>query len=474
MSEDEDGGDEVHKVDNGVDKIVKMKCTKCGRVVKTKGTFAHYNEVHGDLGNWNDVKDTLYERVEVPPPPPPKKKTPNGREEEQLGSKKYSIEPPEVTPNDLLGKIFNKYRGSKTFTEDITEYVMDIANDAGFLSPGELRSELLDMNVDPRVASKIYRLYDLKYRRWKESQKNYSKYETEIEGKYAHPEVLYKLPISYKDNSRVTGYGREEFEDEGLPVHRIRQRKQRIYKHVIDGQMLETDDPDEYFAWKRYDEERHEREEQLRRENERHELEKKKLEEEIKRIAKETTGKVEESENLVPVRVAEGVEINVSERDALLWHIVKGTKSTDEDKVAVTIEGQSVMVPSMAAAMIEMKKLERESKKEDLDKEVSFLRERNTAFAKQFEDIVSGKTSIHSTGQTLTDVLDKRMKEGHEIMKTVVNRLPLPGEGGELKYEAERSIDERRKLAKKIEKNLERSEKEIEAENVLLKALSEK
>jgi len=175
---------------------------------------------------------------------------------------------------------------------------------------------------------------------------------------------------------------------------------------------------------------------------------------------------------LVPVNVADGVAINVSEKDALLWYIAKEIKVSDEEKVPINIEGYTVNVPPIAAAMVEMKKLERDSKNADLEKEVLSLRERNTTLTKQIEGAINGKTSMSATGQTLTDVIDKRMGEGHDLIKTFINRLPMPGEeGGELEYKAERSIDDRRKLAMKIEQKLEKGVKEIDDENALLEVL---
>ncbi len=79
---------------------VKSKCTKCGLVVYKKGTFAHWKEVHKDMGKWDDVKDTLYEDIEVQVPPPPHTKTPP----EEKGESVYRGE---VDEKELLHKILD-------------------------------------------------------------------------------------------------------------------------------------------------------------------------------------------------------------------------------------------------------------------------------------------------------------------------------------------------------------------------------
>ena len=42
-----------------------LKCTECGEEVDPQGKFAHFKENHRDIGEWDDLKEDLYEEAEI-------------------------------------------------------------------------------------------------------------------------------------------------------------------------------------------------------------------------------------------------------------------------------------------------------------------------------------------------------------------------------------------------------------------------
>jgi len=50
-----------------------LKCTECGEEVDPQGKFAHFKENHRGIGEWDDLKEDLYEEaeIEVEEEPPP-------------------------------------------------------------------------------------------------------------------------------------------------------------------------------------------------------------------------------------------------------------------------------------------------------------------------------------------------------------------------------------------------------------------
>jgi hypothetical protein len=371
-------------------------------------------------------------------------------------------------PNTILKEVFARYEGSKTLDEDTVAYITDLADSAGYITPGELRNHLLECGVATQTATKLYRLYNLKYQNWQNKSRSNAGYEPDIESK--EPEIIRKIPTITTKASDY--YGNIETVE---PRTEIPVMRRKTYKTTIDGQTFETTDPAEYFAWRRYLDEKKEAEERAKIEAEererlkvKHDLEMEKLREEIKNIAASRSSGVEreEEENTVPLEIEDGIKINVSPKDAFFYYMLRNQQSqkggeSEEEKIPITIEGQTVKVNPLVAALVEGKKIDRDAKLEEIKKENELLKTRLDSAISAIKNI---KAEDLVKGQTAMDVIDKRMKEMHELGKTIVNKLPFP-KGGELEYEAERTPTERKELAQQIESKLDKKAEEIEAEN---------
>ena len=224
------------------------------------------------------------------------------------------------------------------------------------------------------------------------------------------------------------------------PVKPIKPKK---YTLVIDGQQIETYDPDEYRAWLQYKQEKEERELRL-----------KKIEAEILKVTKEAeAAKTEEKkeEELVPLKIGDS-EIKVPASQATLYLLLKGTGSDKEVELR----------EKLAKAEAEIKHLEekvKEEKSPPLSQQIQTV--------KQLAEILGYRQS----GRTTADILDKGIEKFHETVSQALSKFPAMSE---FKPEVTRTPEQRRQKVEELKRRLKASEDVIKAEDELIKAFMSK
>jgi len=227
--------------------------------------------------------------------------------------------------------------------------------------------------------------------------------------------------------------------------------KKKTYKIVVDGQVIETDDPKEFFAWKEWIEKR-------KREEEEHQLRMKKLEEEIKKLAKER-GEEKEKE-----KEKEEEERKKKAEDEVLKMLNSRIQSLEKMISDLRKEREE-----LKNKLEEMERKRQEEKIQRLEAELRQLRDIASDPWKIIEAYENRlrKLGYTRTGKSLIDILDKGVEGIQSTVMELVKRLPQAhAQRQVVKY----TEDERMEKIKQIKESIKESEERIEAEEELIKA----
>ncbi|MFQ6076809.1 MAG: hypothetical protein ACE5Z5_11890 [Candidatus Bathyarchaeia archaeon] len=225
-------------------------------------------------------------------------------------------------------------------------------------------------------------------------------------------------------------------------------------KVVVEGQEVETDMAG-YMAWRRWESDR-KKDEAERRE---HELRMKKLEAEIKEIESRATGAKREGEEKVEVEV-EGQKFTVPASLAPAYLALRGPKESEETKK---------LRDDVSKLRDELHKKEIESLERQIG-DIAQKLENQPSFWEQlkgFEE-VSERLGYKRSGRTALDVLDSLGERVDQRAQQIISRFP--GVGEEFRPEVTRTVEEREREARRLEKRLERSKEVLQAEDDLLRA----
>jgi len=267
-------------------------------------------------------------------------------------------------------------------------------------------------------------------------------------------------------------------QDQRTTSHRSRPK---VYKVVVEGQTLETEDPQEFIALKRYEEERKEREEEKQRRQEEHDMRMKQLEEEIKATTeKKKSHEKDEEEDTVSIPIDDNFSIDVPRRDAFLWYIMKsqqGSSKGEEEKVPITIEGQEMMVPPTTAALINMRKAEKDEKVRELENKARAQEAKIESYEQALKKALSESGGHRRAGMTAMDLANAKLLGGNdikEILKEGAKNIPaMTGReaGKEVEYTPEMNPEERAEKAKEVMSSLNKSSEAIDRENKFIGAV---
>ena len=215
-----------------------------------------------------------------------------------------------------------------------------------------------------------------------------------------------------------------------------KRKKRKVYRIVVDGQVIETDDPQEFLEIKRW-----------LKEQEKAELEKKKLEEEIKKIARERADEEKKS------------------------------KSTDDEQIRSLMSRIDSLQRQLAQVYEEKRKLESKleefvelQKKREYEElkrkvaEVEELKKNPWKLLKEAEEQLA-TVGFTRTNRSILDIIDDAAKNVHMTVNNLINRLPGPKRNPE-KY----SEEERKKRLETVKNMVKETEDYIESENNLIKA----
>ncbi len=230
-------------------------------------------------------------------------------------------------------------------------------------------------------------------------------------------------------------------------------KQEKLYKIVVDGQEIETDESG-FLAWQKYLRER----EEYERKKQEHELQMKKLELEIKKMIEESSKeekipvKIRDKEYMLPISYA-------------LPYILKISDTTN-DKIA---ELEKKLEESM-------KKLEEEREAryrneiEALKRELEEFK-RRPSFVEELAayEAIAERLGLSRSGKTTLDVLDSLIGKIDQRAAQLLEKIPAPI-GREWKPEVKRLPGERRQVAEKILEKLGKTEEIIQVENELIEA----
>ena len=228
------------------------------------------------------------------------------------------------------------------------------------------------------------------------------------------------------------------------------------YTVVVDGQVIETDDPQEYMAIKKWLDERKADEEERRRREEEHEMRMKKLDEEIKTIVRASKEREEEeikAKAAQPPAENELVKALNRRLESLERRLEELKKERDELK----------------GRLDEMEKKRHEEEINRLKDEIRQLRE---VAANPWKMISEQEQWLRSlgytkTGKSLMDILDKGVEGLQNTVMSLVNRMPKPRTG--VRYTEE----ERKEKLSQLKEGIKENEELIEAEEELIRAAKE-
>jgi len=197
--------------------------------------------------------------------------------------------------------------------------------------------------------------------------------------------------------------------------------------------------------------------ERIQQSREEHDLRMKKLEQEIKE-----TSKGEEKEK-VPVEFGD-TTIQVP-ADLAPLYLMQQQES-----------GESEQIQELRGKIEEERKEREKAERESLRKEIEHLRdevENQPSLAEQIQSVeaLSKRMGYSRTGMSTIDLLNQGISRMDKRAKQLLQRMPPGGEEG-FEPEISRTPNERRRKAEQIEKQMERSDELIEAENALIEAAS--
>lgn len=265
---------------------------------------------------------------------------------------------------------------------------------------------------------------------------------------------------------RYGGYQRQEEwgdeEDEGgyPPQRRFTTRPVKI---VVAGQQIETD-VDGMMAWKRFELD----EARSKKDDQEHELKMKKLEAEILSITKGGT------EEKVAVKVGDQT---ISVPASVAPFILKGGE-TDETKALKTeVNALKERVNSAEKELNEKEKAETKAQLSGLYHKIDELTNRDPLEEIKKYDRYAEDRGYSRTGKSTVDLISDAIDKGDKRAQQLITRLgkgegEVEVEGDGFRPEVKRTPQERQEAASNIQRNLERKEKVLEAENELLAAAS--
>ena len=252
----------------------------------------------------------------------------------------------------------------------------------------------------------------------------------------------------------------EEEDEGGYPPQRRSARPVRI---VVDGQSIETD-IDGMMAWKAFKLQ----DDQAKREAKEHELKMKKIEAEILSITKGST------EEKVPVKIGDQT-VNVP---ASVAPFVLRSGETEETKTLKTeVNALKERVNAAEKELNEKEKAETKAQLSGLYHKIDELTNRDPLEEIKKYDRYAEDRGYSRTGKSTVDLISDAIDKGDKRAQQLITRLGSKGEGegegeGEFRPEVKRTPQERQEAASNIQRNLERKEKVLAAENELLAAAS--
>jgi hypothetical protein len=217
-------------------------------------------------------------------------------------------------------------------------------------------------------------------------------------------------------------------------------RTPKVYKVVVDGQEIETDEAG-YMAWQRYKREQEEHE--MRRKE--WELRMKSLEESLKRKEEDRVPvKIGDKEYLVPVSYAH-LYLRLGDEE--------GKRKIDE----------------LSRKLDEEREARYRAELESLRKDLEELKRRPT-FAEELAHYkaVAHELGLQRGGRTTVDLIDALSERLDRTAQRLIDKIPGPGR--EWAPEIRRTPEERAKVAEEIKRRLERGEEILKAEEELIRA----
>ena len=227
----------------------------------------------------------------------------------------------------------------------------------------------------------------------------------------------------------------------GMPItyNPERKRKRKVYRVVVDGQVIETEDYQEFLEIKRWLDER-----------KKEELERRKLEEQIKAIAKERS---EDKES-------EGRE---SKEENEQLKSMMSTLENIQRQLSMIYEEKS----KLESKLEEFERKEQERELRELKKKAEEWEEfmKNPwKFVAEMESQLSA-VGYTRTGKSILDVAEGIAKNVHQTVNTLIHKLPGP------KHSPVRYTEEERKERLEQVKNIIKSTEDyVEAEEQLIRA----
>jgi len=449
-------------------KVPKKKCTKCEGIVSPQGTWTHVQNNHPELKDkYEEIKSDLFEDIEIEEVPP---SPPGGEEEESVVDTVKSILDSDAgIKKDVKSEVIDWLTWSDLPTWDnaTPQFVQWLLSSL----TGQLKNFGVGDKPTLRVVSKVR---NAAQRKMMEKQRIQQMIDMPLyhdwQGGSPMPPTGFPQSSQAQDPWQMSQLQNPWQTPQSQNLQQTPQppAREKPYTVVIEGEPVKTYDPMEYKELMRYKKEEEEREEERERRKEKHDREMKELDARIKK-ATESTPSGEENTVPIPIDEEGNITIDVPERDALLWQVVKNQQPAkeEEEKIPITIEGQEVEVPPTIAALIESRRAERSDRVKKLEDLV-----RN-----QQKQIEALRSEGSKTGKTAIDIADGKLPGSNEIQEMAqefFKRFPpqpqLPQTSEEPEYEPEKTPGEREETKKDIERKLDKTEEEIETENEFINA----
>lgn len=205
------------------------------------------------------------------------------------------------------------------------------------------------------------------------------------------------------------------------------QKKKRTYKVVVDGQVIETDDVQEFLELKRWLDER-----------EKKELEKKKLETEIKRIA------------------GENVQNQTSSDDRLITLI-----NSLQNQLSELMKRNRELESKLISVKEEIKQREWEEIQKKL-KEFEEIKKNPVKLIRDLEEQLE-LIGYSKSNKSLLDIIDSINRNINTTINSLINRLPST-KTSKVKY----TVNEREERINKVKEKINKTSDLIELENEII------
>jgi len=411
-----------------------LKCTECGKEVDKKGAFAHFEGAHRDIGEWEDVKEDLYEEIEIEVEEPPE------------GEGGELVPPEEEARREIISLLEERlptvYGISDNRSEAIIETVeqdpslLDNLNSLYFHIRQLSGSNLNDYHLQ-RVLRGIYN-------------------EVGVPVSQQQPAVMPQAQMSQHPPPPIVSGGggaQQPFQPMGVQPQQGRpaqSKPQKTYKIVVDGQEIETDEKG-LRAWKEYKDERKERER--------------------RRESKEETVEIPTGED-------ETAEVPASQAPLYmqLEQLRQNQETEEEETVKIPTEEGSEEVPVSQAPFYTLVQTEK-SKRETAESRVEQLQSRVEKLESKLRDEMTARSEAESPAYSLisSGKEDFEQKADRLFAMLEQGRMPRPPSasespgGGGPKYTPE----ERREKERKTQERVESARKRAEHEEKVIRAAKE-